>query len=109
MPTIVIGQREDRTTPTAQVTYMDEQHRHRTAVYDRGTQYVVSDQILEILEQSYEAPYVQVLDRQSKEPTADELPNVEFPNEPSAEIKGKLGQLVETFGKAKEKTATPPA
>jgi hypothetical protein len=97
MPTIVINDRMDRNDKTVTVTLAEARSGERKLTYERGKQYVVPHEILEVLEHSHEAPHVRVLDPHSKEPTVESLPKPE----PSPDTQSQIGELVETFGKAK--------
>lgn len=90
MPTIMIGQRPDRNDKQVTVNVSAEGSERRVTL-DRQQQYVVAEDVLDVLEHSHEAPYLRVLDRHSKEPTAQDLPPPEK-SEQSADLVRTLGK-----------------
>ena len=100
MPTIVIRERTDRSDKNVSFTLSDAKTGDHKVTYDRGKQYVVSNEMLEVMEHSHEGQHLMVLDRHSKEPGVEELPTP-----PSPETTSKIGELVGAFGKAKEKAS----
>ena len=100
MPTIQIDERPDRNDKTVSVT-VAVNGAERKHTFTRGLSYVVKPEILDVLEHSHEAPYVRVLDRNSQEPTAAELP-------PSTQDeKEQSGAMAAVLAKAKDKVKEP--
>lgn len=100
MPTILIGSRPDRNDPRVTV-HVTADGRERSLTLERQREYVVPDSVLDVLEHSHEAPYLRVLDRQSLEPRAQDLP----PPPLADADRGKLATMVKTFGKKADATS----